>query len=86
MQDDKSKLLELITGPGGINVFTKYETDIINKAKQLKRLAFAIHAGRPDQHGKNLTKIVLFTVRNCVLCFQLFFFLFCWADCAYVTK
>ncbi len=60
--EDKNKLkYELLNNPTSINVFAKHETDVNNRAQQLKRLAFVIHAGRRDQYGRYLTQIVEFS-------------------------
>eukprot|EP01083_Nonionella_stella_P181918 653113_1 len=58
---DKSKLkYELLNSPTStINVlFNKHQVEIENRTKQLKRLAFVIHAGRRDQYGRYLNTIL----------------------------
>lgn len=38
--------------------FSKHQTEVENRRKQLKRLAFVIHAGRRDQYGRYLNNIL----------------------------
>jgi len=55
---DQSVLQDLISPAQPKGLFTSHKSDVLARARQLKRLTFVIHSGRIDQYARYLSQII----------------------------
>ncbi len=64
--EDKHALTSLLerSGPASYatSVFTSHDTEMRERARYMKRLAFVLHAGRKDQYARHLSTILTIIV------------------------